>query len=451
MPSSASKAHLISSPGFLHKLGASLVLEATLFAFVAVTPSLREWADEVHAAIELRLLEGAHALAWWWAISMLASSCCVVQLLLSALSVGCSGLNSALGPVRPATLALTGLLQAAAWRVVLLHKPAQAPSVALGSVLTLVLSLLPEVVDLVNRRKEQAARAGKDEQAHAAPVILRLSKLGCSACEMKVREVCEVHPEVLRCVTDIDASTVSLTVRRGADAAAVAGALSAALARAGYMRTPTLGGASATAVTAKPPQWAPLQGVFGRRLLGDGLLGVAGGLLGSSCCAVQLGLGVLASWGVGLTAGCAGFNTYLGPLRPHLRAATVTFFAIRWATAPRVQYRSLLAASLVAVLLTLLPEVLLYSGGPALAPPSSGKAVLRWTVEVGGMGCEACQHAVQGALRRSSGVIEAYADLSSGKATITANPEWGFDWDTLVRTLSGVGFDLNVSSAVQLD
>ena len=40
------------------------------------------------------------------------------------------------------------------------------------------------------------------------------------------------------------------------------------------------------------------------------------GLLSSSCCALQLLLNLA-------SMGCAGFNTWLGPVRPHMRALTV--------------------------------------------------------------------------------------------------------------------------------
>ena len=70
--------------------------------------------------------------------------------------------------------------------------------------------------------------------------------------------------------------------------------------------------------------------------------------------------------------------------------------------------RALLAATFVAAVLPFLPEILLYAGSTALAPPTGGAVRLELKVE--GMGCEACQLAVAGALQRASGVLDATVD-----------------------------------------
>ena len=99
---------------------------------------------------------------------------------------------------------------------------------------------------------------------------------------------------------------------------------------------------------------------------------------GSSCCAVQLTINALAPLGINLLAplglqGCAGFNTFLGPLRPYTRGATATFFAVRWASAGHGQpKRALVVATVLAALLTYMPEMLLFAGATALAPPTDG-------------------------------------------------------------------------------
>lgn len=56
---------------------------------------------------------------------------------------------------------------------------------------------------------------------------------------------------------------------------------------------------------------------------------IAGGLLSSSCCALQLLLNLLASLNI-LHVGCAGFNTVLGPARPMLRGMTLLVLAQLW-------------------------------------------------------------------------------------------------------------------------
>ena len=164
---------------------------------------------------------------------------------------------------------------------------------------------------------------------------------------------------------------------------------------------------------------------------------LVGGLLGSSCCAIQLGMNLL-----GL--GCSGLNVWLGPLRPWTRAATATFFALRWASAPPQRRRALLAATFVAAVLTFLPEILLYAGSTALAPPTGGAVRLELKVE--GMGCEACQLAVAGALQRASGVLDAAADFETGTASLLVQPSWGLELGELAARVEAAGFELDVEN-----
>lgn len=175
---------------------------------------------------------------------------------------------------------------------------------------------------------------------------------------------------------------------------------------------------------------------------------VLGGLLGSSCCAVQLGLNAAASAGVGLSLGCAGFNKTLGPLRPLMRGLTAAYFAWLWAralfspadvgspvsdggcdendenggcggnggddkqspassprsfpkTAKAATVRSLALSTAMCAALTFLPELLLVSGGPALAASTAGARHV--SLSVSGMGCEACQAHVRQTLLTASG------------------------------------------------
>ena len=128
----ARKAHLLFSPNVRRRTVLCLALEAALLAAVAANPSLRLAAEDLVDAVELRLLKGAHSLAWWSLVSLLASSCCALQIILSAASLGCSGLNALLARCGRA-LAATVLLQASAWRVVATRKPRAGADVAVGS------------------------------------------------------------------------------------------------------------------------------------------------------------------------------------------------------------------------------------------------------------------------------------------------------------------------------
>jgi hypothetical protein len=112
------KKHLVTDAGFAPHFLAALALEASLCVLVENVPALRWLAADAVSFVEQRLMEGAHALAWWSVIALLASSCCALQVILSAAALGCSGLNSILGPFRPFALATTAALQIGAWHTV---------------------------------------------------------------------------------------------------------------------------------------------------------------------------------------------------------------------------------------------------------------------------------------------------------------------------------------------
>lgn len=442
----SAKAHLLFSPGFARRTLQCLVVEAMLVLLVASHLTLRGVANEALAAVELRLLEGAHSVAWWSAVAMLASSCCALQLILSAASLGCSGLNSLLGPVRPPMLAATALLQASAWYVVVARKPQQAATVAIGSAATLTLTLLPELLHVLETRRRVLR-----PPAAEPPLLLhlRLASVGCTACEVKVRAVAKLCAGVERCDVDLDTSIAKIAIAADADAATVRATLTAALAQAGY--EPRVGeakavdsrasGAKAAEAKAAAPAVAPPACARPPWWSDERVGAVVGGMAGSSCCALQLCLNLLGSLGVGLFGvGCAGFNTLLGPLRPYTRMATATFFALRWASCPPPRRRSLLRWTALAAALTLLPELLLFTGATAIAPPTDG--AVRISLQVEGMGCEACQVAVASALQHSSGVLEAAADFEAGTATLIVQPEWGFNLSALAQAVEGAGFEL---------
>ena len=419
----ARKAHLLFSPNVLRRTVLCLALEAALLAAVAAVPSLRYAAEDLVDAVELRLLKGAHSLAWWSLVSLLASSCCALQIILSAASLGCSGLNALLGPVRPPLLAATVLLQASAWRVVATRKPEQAPTVAVGSLVTLALTLLPEALHLVETRR----RLRRPSSEARRTLALRLAKVGCTSCEATVRATAEATAGVLRCDVSIDTGVATVAIADDVDAAALEATLVRALADAGFDK------ADGAACARPPPKETEARRADAPAACGA----LVGGLLGSSCCAVQLGFNLL-----GL--GCSGLNVWLGPWRPWTRAATATFFALRWASAPPQRRRALLAATFVAAVLTFLPEILLYAGSTALAPPTGGAVRLELKVE--GMGCEACQLAVAGALQRASGVLDAAADFETGTASLLVQPSWGLELGELAARVEAAGFELDVEN-----
>ena len=444
------KAHLVWSPGFGRAIVTCLAAEILILVVCATVPAVRSTLDDAIAAVQFALLEGAHQLKWWSAIAMLASACCVVQLILSAASIGCSGLNTLLGPLRPAFLVATTLLQMSSWYVVVTQKPDQAPSVAVGTVVALGLSLSPEVLDMLQNHRRRLRKSPDGPR-----VTLKLQRLSCAVCEAKVCQVAEGLAPVGRCTVDIDRSEATLALVAGADMSAAISEAAAALSRAGYPLAID-GAAATTAVTDHAPADvcptaanASTSSAVGVAMASSDtwLGGVLGGLLGSSCCALQLALNLLASLGLGWGSGCTGFNTVLGPLRTYTRALTASYFAIRWAGSTPGQRRTLLIATLLAAGLTYMPEALLLIGTTALAPPTEG--AVRVQVPVGGMGCEACQHAVRAALTTSSGVLDArvHGTEASGIAELHVHPEWGFNLTELVARVGEVGFEVDHAAA----
>ena len=144
------------------------------------------------------------------------------------------------------------------------------------------------------------------------------------------------------------------------------------------------------------------------------------GLLSSSCCVLQLLLNVF-------SLGCAGFNTWLGPLRPLMLAITVSLQASMWRVALTGRGERLLVsatgATTVTAVLSLLPELLhLYIhrhdasakrvGASAAAPG----AEMCFRVE--GMGCTACTAKVQRTVEALPGVAGCSVQLEGGEAMV---------------------------------
>ena len=142
------------------------------------------------------------------------------------------------------------------------------------------------------------------------------------------------------------------------------------------------------------------------------------GLLSSSCCALQLLLNVF-------SFGCAGFNTWLGPLRPLMLAITVCLQASMWRVALTGRGERLLLSAAGATALTaslsFLPELLhLYihrherSAGAAAAAAAGAEICFR----VEGMGCTACTAKVQRTVEALPGVAGCSVQLEGGKAKV---------------------------------
>lgn len=191
--------HLVSDPGFLRRYFENLIVMATILFVGGSVPSLRELAIDCYGRINEVMMATAHRYAWWSLLGLLASSCCALQLLLNALSLGCAGFNTVLGPIRPTMLAATTLVQASSWCVAW-NRPWQWKPTILSTMVVTGLAILPEVLDRIQNNKRQR-KATKDspktrgltrsDPSACQTIRYRLDNIGCSACVTTVSNVLE--------------------------------------------------------------------------------------------------------------------------------------------------------------------------------------------------------------------------------------------------------------------
>lgn len=115
---------------------------------------------------------------------------------------------------------------------------------------------------------------------------------------------------------------------------------------------------------------------------------------------------------------------------------------MRWSW-PR---RHAAVSTILCLLLSYLPEMLLHSGGPALAPPTASTREL--TLRLDGMGCEACQLHVRTVLERSAGVVSSEVDFEKGLARVLIADDWGWNLTAVGERLSHDGYEILGSETV---
>uniref|UniRef100_A0A7S0Q4C2 HMA domain-containing protein n=1 Tax=Coccolithus braarudii TaxID=221442 RepID=A0A7S0Q4C2_9EUKA len=171
------------------------------FAGVAATLSFNEIA--VQATISKLSTLG------WGALGLLSSACCLFQLILNAMSVGCAGFNTVLGPFRPYFLAFAAVLQAWVWTIEVDARVHGAPadaSVVVGSLLCVSLSFLPEALSLWVARRGGEVATSDD----GAVLMLRVIGMGCTACTAKVQDALAAVPGVAAAAVDLEAESATL-------------------------------------------------------------------------------------------------------------------------------------------------------------------------------------------------------------------------------------------------
>ncbi len=181
-------------------------------------------------------------------------------------------------------------------------------------------------------------------------------------------------------------------------------------------------------------------------------------LLSSSCCALQLLLSCF-------SVGCAGFNTYLGPVRPVTVSGALLGQLWMWHNVRLpVQVPRAVAATAVTASLTLMPEALwlyarwrsssssssssfsFFSGtsdaaaSSAVPPPRTAR--LEFNVE--GMGCLACLTTIQNAIVAIEGVVDCKIELEAGTASVLVQNNDGAAADAasdaICEAVTAIGF-----------
>jgi len=423
------KAYLIFSPGFGTSFLSSLVLLGLLSQLSA--RYARPYWDQLWQKLQIELMIAASSLAWWSVMGLLSSACCLLQILLNALSLGCAGFNTYLGPARPFFLAATTMLQYSGWLVVVNNPIADWRYTALGSGLAFTLALMPEMIYLYQQLRP------KTTCIPASVAVLKLEGMGCVSCASTVRNVAHQHSTVLDVSVSVNDGTATIqSSLLQPEAVSQFELLAQQISQAKFPCTVL----SVRPFT--PPKDAPAnkeaidipeQTQSSLRRWG---VAVAAGLASSSCCVLQLLINALSYLDV-LHVGCAGFNKILGPVRGPLRVATIAGLAMLWRH-PKKRTLLLAAQTCLTMGIMLAPELLLISGAPALAP-ATGDTV-QYDIVMDGMGCEACQMHVQKLLERSSGVVSAQVDFETGVAAVVVAEGWGFDMPQTQLKLEADGY-----------
>ena len=438
-------------------------------------------------------------MAWWSLLGLLSSSCCVLQIILNALSFGCAGFNTVLGPVRPPCIAFTLIAQSLSWYVAF-PRPFQWAPTAATTAVSMLLTFSPELLYLTTQRRLSEASSQRKSGTGTVngTMCLRLAfapkAMGCISCVSKVDRVLRSSPVVAHCAVSLQSASAMVllvpeSAQNGVTAAdradhvaheKIAQGLVDEINAAGFPASlvsisPTTpadiaelerpgntesnaaaGGPSPlTAGRDLPATTATVQARRGGTCAWGGLQAwsqcVVGGLLGSSCCLLQLGANLLASLNI-VHIGCTGFNKVLGPIRPQIRLITGAYMGVyfvwtlsRPGTRTHRQLTRLIVTSVIFVGLTFLPELLLWSGVPAVAPPTANTHSVR--LKIHGMGCEACQTHVKGLLDRAGGVVSSSVDFRTGDAEVLVASGWGrFDVSHVAGQLDRDGYMLDLVS-----
>lgn len=187
--------YLLTDEGFLPALLVNLFIMVTTVIGIALHQSSREYVVNAYFSINEKMMAIANRNAWWALLGLLSSSCCALQIILNAASFGCSGVNAFLGPMRPTFVSFAILSIGISW-VVAWPRPYQWKPTALSTGLSLLLTLMPEFINLRTQRRAQRRRLRELDEGKLDDLVLHpdgkrtepttlyfhLPTLGCASC-----------------------------------------------------------------------------------------------------------------------------------------------------------------------------------------------------------------------------------------------------------------------------
>jgi len=415
-------AYLVHSPGFASAFCGWFVCLGLLSQLLTKYATLH-WMS-TWQSLHVELLIAASSWQWSGVLGLLSSACCLLQVILNVFSLGCAGFNTYLGPMRPFFLSCTVLLQLQSWSLAGANPLIDTRYVALSSSIAASLAMMPEVLYLYHQ-----CTGGARTKASSV-ITLKLEGMGCISCATTVRDLALKHRGTVEATVSVNDGIATIYSTLEVEAATKAAQQLADECTAAKFPCTVAGinssdddssNGNRPAISMQPSGWATA---------------IVAGLASSSCCVLQLALNVLSSLDV-IHVGCTGFNKWLGPVRSPLRALTVATLLAMWSR-PKSRSLRLLVQSLLTLMLMLAPEMLLLSGGPAIAPATAD--VSQFNITVDGMGCEACQVHVQKLLEKSSGVVGARADFETGLVQLHVANDWGFNMNSTRKLLADDGY-----------
>lgn len=185
---------IFTMPNFFKTFISSLVVQLLAIQIILRVPLLREPVVGAYDFVMVTIMTTAHRLALWSVISLLSSSCCAFQLILNMFSVGCAGLNSTMGPLRPFFIAVTTISQL--WQWISIQKVEQYPQAFASLVLTTWLTFLPEILYIYVHfygAKNGAFCPGAESNTDnfSAKYSIKVSGMNCIACVQTIKRAIE--------------------------------------------------------------------------------------------------------------------------------------------------------------------------------------------------------------------------------------------------------------------